>query len=596
MFRVLLLFVALFMGSFSVQANTSQLSSGVVGFGDLNGNRAADYGILLRAKNRVSFLYVRDGKSKALIRKISFGALYTPKEMVNAGKIQGQPAVAILGVNDAGRVLTQVKRLRTGKLIKNILSSAAYIPKTLKSIGDTNGNGQPDLAIVLESKANHMLRVEIRDSLTGALIKAINYGANLTYVDFTVMNSATPSLALLAVNLVNDNAYIYVRNSKTGKVIKNMPLGKVAVHRLVAGKTGTVNWLSVLYDTPSGVTKVWVKSTAGKTVKRYTVLAGGYSPVALHSIGRVNANTSTDVVIAGKRVDGVSIAEVRDGSTGALIRKVLLGKSSPYALGSIADVNGNRKGEFLVMSEMANGTNTVLVRDAFSGRSLGVIKHGLSLSSKFRNGVIFSNFGLTTNTPSLVNLTFHAMDMATANSVVDLGVDEVRVTEDLLPVPPAESFLELKHIQQMPTTIKTVLLLDTSASVIVAKGLKHLKSAAKAAVAAMVPNQKIAIYQIDNAPHKVLVNFTSDQTALNTAIDALGVTTLVGGLTTNIYASMVSALAQWSNSFSQTAVTYGNVILITDGNDTSAFDTLANVVASLGNKAVYGVGVGKGIN
>ena len=135
----------------------------------------------------------------------------------------------------------------------------------------------------------------------------------------------------------------------------------------------------------------------------------------------------------------------------------------------------------------------------------------------------------------------------------------------------------------IPFALKTVLLLDVSSSV--TDFVPQIKAATKSLVNQKLPNQEIAIYTFAAQPELVL-DFTTDQTALINAIDALPEDGLVNS--TNLYGGIIAVANLWEDKYSIDEIEDGSLIVFTDGrhNATQAL-TLSDAKSAISGKKVY---------
>lgn len=195
---------------------------------------------------------------------------------------------------------------------------------------------------------------------------------------------------------------------------------------------------------------------------------------------------------------------------------------------------------------------------------------------------------ILTGPPSYVNIAFHALDVS-GRGVDNLSLDEFRVEENNAALSPSESQLQIANSGQLSSTLKTILLIDNSASI--GGDLPVLKEAAIGFIRRKLPDQQIAVYVFSTTP-VLLQDFTTDTTALKNAIN--GIT--LGFNTTNLYGSILAALGRWENAYSLTHVDQGVLVVFSDGDDTQASSTLDQVLAARGNKQIITMGWGNEIN
>ena len=206
--------------------------------------------------------------------------------------------------------------------------------------------------------------------------------------------------------------------------------------------------------------------------------------------------------------------------------------------------------------------------------------------------------GFTEAPPSYVNVIYLLKDetgrgMDLPAEILKDEPDTFMVTEEGSPLSSSESFLQIAKIDEVPTTIKTILLLDNSFSV--GSNLPMIREAAKTLVEAMFEQQEIAVYSFSGSAQLVSdfrARSAANQTAIKASIDTIG----LGSPTTNLYGGILDMLnlPQWQESFDISGIETGFLIVLTDGSDQAGLATLEQVIANRDtqSKAIYTVGLG----
>ena len=107
--------------------------------------------------------------------------MYTPIELVTIQDVSGDgiPDLAQIGRrDDTGAVRIQVKQTDTGATISNAFTGSTDIPIAVVGIGDANGNSAPDVAMLVK-RPDGTAKVIVRDGFTGAFIRNI-FAAKVT--------------------------------------------------------------------------------------------------------------------------------------------------------------------------------------------------------------------------------------------------------------------------------------------------------------------------------------------------------------------------------------------------------------------------------
>jgi len=161
----------------NIAVNPNYKPHELVVLADVNGNGSSD--IALSEVNATTGksvqIQVKDGRSGAKISNIHVKGTTKPYQLLSLGNINGvgSPAdLALLEVNPTTgkNVQIQVKDPKTGAKIRNILLNPNYFPLGMGSTLDINGNGVQELG-VLEMDATGKVQVQVKDTLTGGLIR-----------------------------------------------------------------------------------------------------------------------------------------------------------------------------------------------------------------------------------------------------------------------------------------------------------------------------------------------------------------------------------------------------------------------------------------
>ena len=216
----------------------------------------------------------------------------------------------------------------------------------------------------------------------------------------------------------------------------------------------------------------------------------------------------------------------------------------------------------------------------------------------------FTDKGSFIEAPCYINAVFQLSDQAgqgvnLPRSFIDQNAGLFRVRENGALISSSESFVQIGKLDEVPSVIKTVLLIDNSFSL--GTQLADVRAAAKSFVDLMQPNQEIAIYSFAGAP-VLRQGYTRNKTMLNAAIDAIA----LGATTTNLYGSIYELLdapdgvnpTRWTESASLTGITTGFLVVFTDGSDQSGLRTEAEVTALRDGqkKKVFTLGMGASVD
>lgn len=187
--------------------------------------------------------------------------------------------------------------------------------------------------------------------------------------------------------------------------------------------------------------------------------------------------------------------------------------------------------------------------------------------------------------PNYVNVMLHALDGENEGITV-LEQDDFELLENDSPISPTESRYQVSKLDQIPSNLQTVLMLDNSLS-IGEDNLDSIKNAARSFIRNKAEDQEISIFVFADMVENV-IDFSTDTTALLSAIDNIVLTQFSG---TDLYSATLTGLAAMENKFSLTQIQQSFMLLFTDGKDLAGRATLDSVLNARGNKQIYAVGV-----
>ncbi len=216
-------------------------------------------------------------------------------------------------------------------------------------------------------------------------------------------------------------------------------------------------------------------------------------------------------------------------------------------------------------------------------------------------GYILTKHDVVVELPYYVNIFFQTTDTK-GNPISTLQNNDFIVYEDNETISPTESAQEVKKSDELPYTLRTVIMIDVSAS-ISEQNLIDMKDAAKHIVNNFLFSEEkiekkfekeIAIYSFDDViTPESGIGFSdiSKKSELISAIESIE----RGDPSTNLYGAIIEGLNLWSDSFSTLQIFQGFLIAITDGSDTAAISNLNAVLSARGQKKIFTIGVGSEI-
>jgi hypothetical protein len=332
------------------------------------------------------------------------------------------PSVAVLeDVNDSGddeAVVAKfsedpgqaiIKDSSTGDSLNIVNATAGLAAVDVEVISDLNGNGSDDLAFLLLASTDSQPKVEVRDPLSGARIKNVNYNKQHDPVALAIVgdqngNQSEEGVVLARQLNANNRPRLLIRDLSTKAKVNNLslpkifdPLDVVMGPDLNGNGSNDAYVLSTRISDGKGFVNVWDTGGAGKIVnvqlpKQTDVLAlddlvsaGGANAVTVlglrttDNVGRVfvydsltaakiwaasqaqgrvpidikaYTNGAGAVRVAALQLrssDQRPIVTIYNGNTGAVVTNVFYESGDPLALTIYPDVSDNNEPELGVL-------------------------------------------------------------------------------------------------------------------------------------------------------------------------------------------------------------------------------------------------------
>ena len=245
---------------------------------DLNGNGADELALLVKyvSKNKLKAV-VKDSMTDAWLGTFGFDVTFEPKDMLVLPDQNGNggPELGVLAVKDAAARADKIETrdLLSGALISNTWINKKFDPKEMTLLSDRNGNGFPELGILMTGS----VKAEVRDSKTGKIIKNVWYDKNYRPIKMVAVpdidGGGAEELAVLGRFESKNRLRATLKDSETADVVSNVGFNK----------DSTAHDFAVIDD--------------------------------------INGNTASELVMLGTR-DGKLRADIKDAETGKFIRSI----------------------------------------------------------------------------------------------------------------------------------------------------------------------------------------------------------------------------------------------------------------------------------
>ncbi|MFV1883235.1 MAG: T9SS type A sorting domain-containing protein [Balneola sp.] len=187
--------------------------------------------------------------------------------------------------------------------------------------------------------------------------------------------------------------------------------------------------------------------------------------------------------------------------------------------------------------------------------------------------------------PSYVNGLFLMRDYLGNSYNLNPSLIATRAREDGQLISASESFFTFEPVANVPVDFRMVIMIDNSFSV--GTELPQLRQSAVEIIQSLPEDLEIALYSFSGSS-QLLVDYTSDKQLLVQAVNNI----TLGGTTTNLHGSIITGLGRWDNTYSETGLELGSMIVITDGEDTQGTNTSQDVLNARGDKQIITIKIG----
>ena len=199
---------------------------------DVSGNGRPELVVLARSETGVNQVLVKDADTAAIVNKVNYlGADSTPSAMAVLGNLGGgaAPELTVLGELPDGRHLAQNRDALTDVRVNNVLFfNSSWNTVDIEGLKDVNGNATGDLAVLAQHDTTHVILAQVRDALTGDLIRSVKFlGPSWSARAFAAFADIDGNgVQEIGVAARNDDGDIRVqlRDAATGAVVRTMAI------------------------------------------------------------------------------------------------------------------------------------------------------------------------------------------------------------------------------------------------------------------------------------------------------------------------------------------------------------------------------------
>jgi hypothetical protein len=335
----------------------------IVSLGDLNGNGSSDVAVAVAGGARV---HIRDGSTDALITDIDFGAdVAFDMAVLPDLDASGNPEIAILQQQASGQVRVQARDTVTGAVTKNLWFGLQYEPVSMDVVADYSGNSLPEVAVLGSEAGTDAVRVQIQDTATGFLDNVFlgtqSIAKDLVSVTDTSGNGI-PEIGILGVLKANDQVRMQMWDAGTAAFQSNVWFAKVyqpqsTITMPDINSNGSDEIVAMGVDPATQNIRVQVRDS-DTTATHYNIWLGAVNEaVDIALINDINGNGVQDLAVLLKTPTGTGRVRVQDGLNGAFIRNLFYTVvENPVGLAVMPDYSGNGFDELAVLGELIDPT------------------------------------------------------------------------------------------------------------------------------------------------------------------------------------------------------------------------------------------------
>jgi len=352
----------------------------IVSLGDVNDDGKADIGVTMPGSTHV---HVRDGSTDALISDIDFGVAAAIQMAVLPDlDASGIPEIAMLNEQANGQVRVQIRDSVTGNLVKYLWYGLQYRPVSMTVVPDYSGNGDPEIAVLGAEAGTDAVRVQLRDSSSNAFVDNVFLGTQSFATDLVSVTDTSgngiPEMGILGVLKANDHVRMQVWDADTAAFQTNIWFGQVyqaqsTITMPDINANGSDEIVAVGVDPNTQNVRVQVRDS-DTTATLFNIWLGAVNEaVDIKLINDINSDGFPDLAVLLKTPAGVGRVRVQSGSDGAFIRNLFYSVvENPVGLAVMPDYSGNGFDELAALGENA-GVRHVQILDTSSGAQVNRI-------------------------------------------------------------------------------------------------------------------------------------------------------------------------------------------------------------------------------
>lgn len=335
--------------------------------GDINGDDIAELAVLSRRTGQVE---VKDLEGR-WVNGFGVGEAVDTELLADTNG-NGAPEVALLLT---GPTRGEVRDLLNG----GVLGTASFRNQAvtdLETVSGIPGIGGPMLIGV----SRDPVRAEVWNGLSGSLFSIFNFSSYMTSASLLVYpdsdGDGRPELAVLGENRQAAGADQIEIRDVSGALVRQIWLGKgwrVLGHSLLTDLNGNgSNEVAVLRTHPAGNVNVQIRDTTSKAWVGFAGFPVAYPPRQLLAVRDINGNGSDELVVFGQHFDGSNQRGlIKDSRTGQRLNQLWFDRQASWRdFVRCGDINGNGSDDVAFLGQRPSGQYLAIVKDSETGERL----------------------------------------------------------------------------------------------------------------------------------------------------------------------------------------------------------------------------------
>lgn len=279
--------------------------------------------------------------------------------------------------NDDGFVV-EIRDSATGVLLKYLsFLSDDWTAISMRALGDSDGNGRPEIAVLANWKLDGRAVVQIQNASGSALPRTLWFSAGnspkaMEIIEEAAYNGGVPRVAVLSTRDSDGRGVVEIKDV-TGATNGNLvwvapglqPIGMALVGD--ADRNGVPEVAVLSRRSSDGRIVVEVKNVSGATNAHTIWFESAYSPVAIAAVGDADVDGVEEVVVLMTRnSDGRIVAQVKNARGAANANSVWFEAGDrSLSLLSLTDADANTVPELGMLStRISDGQIRVEVKNA----------------------------------------------------------------------------------------------------------------------------------------------------------------------------------------------------------------------------------------